>query len=118
MPETAEQFVVHAHIAGGGKGVLEIPVWLSSNVKRFVVNATVDNAIAGSVQMLGGGNDKIKLLSSLKPLQAASPVALGLPAAGRLSANGTLDATIQIALAGLPQDEAKEVRIRLNISQN
>ena len=117
MAEAPEQFVVHARVAGGGKGVLEIPIWLSSNVKSFVVSASTDDAIAGTVQMLSDGNDKIKLLSNQKPLQSSSIFAMGLPGPGRISANGTLEGTIEIALAELPQGETKDVRIRLNISQ-
>jgi hypothetical protein len=118
MPESAEQFLVHARLTGGNEGLLQIPVWLSSNVRSFVVSATIDNAINGTVQMLGSGNDKISMLSSQKPLQSSSIFALGLPGPGHLSASGTLNGTIQIVLAGLPKGETKEVRIRLNISQH
>jgi hypothetical protein len=118
MPEGAGQFLVHARITGGSEALLKIPVWLSSNVRSFVVSATVDGPINGTVQMTGDGNDRIKLLSSQKPLQSSSIFALGLPGTGRLSASGTLEGALQIALTQLPEGESKEVSIRVSISQN
>lgn len=118
MPESAQQFLVRARITGGNEGLLEIPVSLSSNVRSFVVSATVDAPISGTVQMTGDGNDHIRLLSSHKPLQSSSIFALGLPGAGRFSANGTLEGTIQIALSQLTEGDTKEVRIRVSIRQN
>ena len=118
VPEAPEQFVVHARIASGGKGLLEIPVSLSSNVKSFVVSARTNDAIIGTVQMLADGNDKIKLLSNQKTLQPSSIFALGLPGTGNVSANGTVEGTIRIAFAELPEGESQEVRIRMSISQN
>ncbi|MCI0350434.1 MAG: hypothetical protein L0Z53_13495 [Acidobacteriales bacterium] len=116
VPEAPDQFSVHARIAGDGNALLEIPIWLSSNVKSFVVVATMDDYISGTVQMTGG-NEKIRVLSSPQPLLSSSTFALGLPGTGQRSASGTLDGTIQIALAGLPKSETQEVRIRLSISQ-
>jgi hypothetical protein len=118
MPESADQFLVRARITGGSEALLAIPVSLSSNVRSFVVSAAVDDPISGTVQMTGDGNDRIKLLSSHKPLQSSSVFALGLPSTGRVSANGTLEGTIQIALSQLPEGETKEVRIRVSIRQN
>ena len=118
IPESAEQFLVHARIAGASEGLLKIPVSVSSNVRSFVVSATVDEPISGTVQMTGDGNDRIKLLSNQKPLQSSAILALGLPAAGRVAANGTLEGTIQIALPRLAEGQTNEVRIWVSISQN
>jgi hypothetical protein len=118
MPEGKDRFVIQARITGKSKGVLEIPVWLSSNVRGFTVSAATDDLVVGTVQMLGGESEKIRLLSSQKPLCSSAIFALGLPGAGRPSASGTLNAIIQIALPELREGETKQVRIRLNISQD
>ena len=117
-PEGSDRFLVHAQITGEGKALLRIPVWLSSNVKSFILSAASSDSTNGTVQMVSSGSDKISLLSNPKPLQSSPIFALGLPAAGRLSAGGTLDGTIEIALAGLADGGTKEISIRVNIGQN
>jgi len=118
VAESQDSFLVHALINGEGKALLQIPVWLSSNVKSFTLSATSPNYTNGTVRMVGSGSDKISVLSNPKPLQSSLTFALGLPAPGRLSAGGTLNGTIEIALAGPADGGTKEISIRVNISRN
>ena len=118
VAEGPDRFLVHARITGDGKSLLLIPVSLSSNVKSFTLRAASTDSTNGTVRMVSDGSDKITVLSSHKPLQSSPVFALGLPAAGRLSAGGTLNGTIEIALAGVADGGTKEISIRVNISQN
>jgi hypothetical protein len=116
VPQGPDAFLVQARITGGGKGVLQIPVQLSSNVRSFTVSASSTSGAVGTVRMVSGSTNQINVLSNSKPLQSSSVFALGLPAAGRLAAAGTLHGTIEIALAELPEGITKEISIRLNIA--
>jgi hypothetical protein len=116
IAQGADAFLVQARVTGGGKGVLQIPVQLSSNVRSFTVSASSTSAAVGTVRMVSGSTGQINVLSNSKPLQSSSVFALGLPAAGRLSAAGTVNGTIEIALAELPEGITKEISIRLNIA--
>lgn len=116
MAQGTDSFLVQARVTGGGKGVLQIPVSLSSNVKSFTLSASSDGSVHGTVRMVSSSSPQINVLSNSKSLQTSSVFALGLPSPGRLSAAGTLNGTIEIALAELPQGITKEISIRLNIA--
>src|SRR6266850_8107365 len=85
VAEGPDRFLVHARINGQGKTLLQIPVWVSSNVKSFTLTATSSDSTSGTVRMVSGESDKISVLSNPKPLQSSPVFALGLPAPGRLS---------------------------------